>query len=80
MVPGSEESCCNGQKGDLTEDGNNADLLDLTFLVDYIFRGGPQAGCLNAADVNGDNTPSNILDLTFIVDYIFRNGTAPGPC
>ncbi len=79
-VPGPEESCCNGQKGDLTQDGNNGDLLDLTFLVDYIFRGGPQAGCLNAADVNGDNAPSNILDLTLLVDYIFRNGAAPGPC
>ena len=77
-LPG--EICCNGNRGDLNGDGNDANILDLTFLVDYIFRGGPAATCAEEADVNGDDTPSNILDLTFLVDFIFRGGPATGPC
>ena len=75
-----DEICCNGNRGDLNGDGNDANILDLTFLVDYIFRGGPAATCAEEADVNGDDTPSNILDLTFLVDFIFRGGPATGPC
>ncbi len=60
--------------------GADANILDLTFLVDRLFRGGPAAGCPTEADVNSDGTSSNILDLTFLVDRIFRGGPAPGPC
>jgi len=71
---------CTGNRGDLNGDGVDANILDLTFLVDRIFRGGPSAVCDEEADLNSDGTPSNILDLTFLVDFIFRGGTAPGPC
>ncbi len=73
-------SCCVGIRGDVNNDGADANILDLTFLVDRIFRGGPQAVCLDEADVNSDGAPSNILDLTFLVDRIFRGGPAPGGC
>ncbi len=72
--------CCIGTRGDLNSDGNDANILDLTFLVDFIFRGGPPAGCPEEADLNIDGTSANILDLTFLVDFIFRGGPAPGPC
>lgn len=73
-------SCCVGIRGDVNNDGADANILDLTYLVDRIFRGGPPAPCAGEADVNGDGTPSNILDLTYLVDRIFRGGPAPGPC
>ena len=79
--------CCIGNKGDANGDGNDANILDLTFLVDYIFRGSGDPGpCPNESDANGDNVeeqPSklpNILDLTFLVDRIFRGGQPPEPC
>ena len=73
-------SCCVGNRGDVNGDGNDANILDLTYLVDRIFRGGPPAPCLREGDTNGDGNSTNILDLTFLVDRIFRGGPAPGSC
>ena len=72
--------CCVGNRGDVNGDGTDANILDLTYLVDRIFRGGPSAVCDEEADLNSDGTPSNILDLTFLVDRIFRGGVPAGPC
>jgi hypothetical protein len=52
----------------------------LTYTVDRIFRGGPEAECIQEGDVNGDSTSLNILDLTFLVDRIFRGGPVPSDC
>lgn len=73
-------SCCVGIRGDCNNDGNDANILDLNFLVNRIFRGGASAVCLEEADVNSDNTPQNILDLNYLVNRIFRGGPLPGPC
>lgn len=73
-------SCCEGIRGDLNDDGQEATILDLTFLIDDIFRGGPASNCTEEADLNGDGTSSSILDLTFLIDSIFRGGPPPGPC
>ena len=72
--------CCIGTRGDLNGDGDDANILDLTFAVDRIFRGGGPSACPEEGDVNGDGNPHNILDLTFLVDRIFRGGPPPGPC
>ena len=76
----SVTSCCEGNKGDVNGDGTEANMLDLTYLVDFVFRGGLPTFCPDAGDVNGDNAITNIIDLTFMVDYIFRGGVAPGAC
>lgn len=78
--PGVGGGCCVGDRGDVNGDGVNANILDLTYLIDRIFRGGDPAECDGEADLNGDGTPANILDLTFLVDRIFRGGDAPGGC
>jgi choice-of-anchor B domain-containing protein len=80
LQPQAPPSCCVGIRGDLNNDGTDVNVLDLTFCVDRIFRGGPPAVCPQEGDVNSDGTPTNVLDLTFIVDRIFRGGPLPGPC
>ena len=72
--------CCNGNRGDINGDGTDSNILDLTYCVDYIFRGGRRAPCPQESDINSDFNTLNILDLTFIVDFIFRGGQAAGPC
>ena len=74
--------CCVGARGDANGDGGvMPDILDLTYLVDRIFRGGPPVGCPKEGNVNSDGAATpNILDLTFLVDRIFRGGPAPGAC
>ncbi|MCH7948774.1 MAG: hypothetical protein IIC66_13355 [candidate division Zixibacteria bacterium] len=72
--------CCHGLRGDLNSDGNDANILDLTYSVDRIFRGGSPATCLGESDINADGSPLDVLDLTFLVDYIFRGGLAPYKC
>jgi len=74
--------CCDGIRGDANGDGIDANILDLTFVVDYIFRSSGNAGtCLGESDANGDGSIGpNILDLTFLVDRTFRGGPLPGAC
>ncbi len=75
------DCCCRGIRGDVNLDGIDANILDLTHLVDFIFRGsGDPGGCPNESDVNGDGNPANILDLTYLVDFIFRGGSIPPGC
>jgi hypothetical protein len=73
-------SCCIGVRGDYNNDGDDANVLDLTFLIDDIFRGGPAAECDEEADIDADGSPSTIIDLTYLVDLIFRGGPDPEPC
>jgi len=62
-------------KGDANNDGD-INILDLTYMVDYIFRNGPAPDPFLAGDANCDDN-SNILDLTYLVDFIFRGGPIP---
>lgn len=73
--------CCNNTKrGDLNGDGANANILDMTALVNYIFRFGTAPSCKEEADVNADCSPNNIIDLNYLINYIFRLGPAPADC
>ena len=81
LQPTVEFGCCFGSRGDINGDGVDHNILDLTFIIDYIFRGSGDPGdCFEEADFNSDGAGPNILDLTFAVDRIFRGGAAAGSC
>ena len=63
--------------GDINGDGEMQPILELTYLVDRLFRGGPPPPITEAADVNGTGGNADILDLTYMVDFIFRDGPPP---
>ena len=60
-------------EGDINSD-SLTNILDLTFFVDYIFRGGPAPVPFMLGDANCNGTAMQITDLTYLVDYIFRGG------
>ena len=74
--------CCDGLRGNIDNDpeGNNANIIDLTFLVDFIFRGGSAPLCPAEADIDGSGGSGDVVDLTYLVDYIFRSGPGPVSC
>jgi glucose/arabinose dehydrogenase len=73
--------CCEGIRGDLNSDSTEANILDLNFLVNFIFRGSGDPGqCPEESDVDGDGNAANILDLNYMVNRIFRGGPDPQAC
>jgi hypothetical protein len=52
------------------------DLLDLSYIISNIYRGGPQPEPLFSADVNGDGK-INLLDVSYIINYLYRQGSSP---
>ena len=64
--------------GDVNLDGG-ANILDLTTLVDYLFRGGSEPLVPETSDVDNSCGIANIIDLTYYVDFLFRGGPPPLP-
>lgn len=59
-------------------DGSPGVLVsDLTFLVDYLFKGGNSPVPYDTGDVDCENGV-NVADLTYLVNYLFKGG--PSPC
>jgi len=75
-------SCCIGDRGNVDGDDKDAvNVADVTYLVDFIFFGGPEPPCTEEGNVDGDPGESiNIADLTYLVDFIFHGGPPPPSC
>jgi hypothetical protein len=63
--------------GDINGDFGTLNILDLNFLVNYIFRSGPLPSIPETGDLDGAGGNPNILDLNLLVNYIFRSGVKP---
>ena len=61
--------------GDADNDGE-VNVVDVVFLVNYIFADGPPPQPLFAGDANCDGT-INIADGVCLINYIFADGPAP---
>ncbi len=74
------EACCVGMRGNIDNDSEDIiNILDLTYLVDYMFKQGPEIVCIEEADLTLDCV-IDISDLTYIIDYMFRAGPPPPAC
>ena len=62
--------------GDIDFDGQDLNISDLTFFVEYMFASGPPPPFMRAVDVNSSGE-IDVSDLTFMVDYLFAGGPAP---
>lgn len=54
-------------------------VSDLSFMVDYLFKGGVAPDPEEIGDVNCDYEV-NVADLIYLVDFLFKGGPAPDPC
>jgi hypothetical protein len=77
----TDNGCCLGEiRGNVDYDpGDNIDISDLVYLVDYMFTGGPPPPCFEEADMNCDGS-IDISDLVWLVDYMFTGGPPPCRC
>jgi hypothetical protein len=62
--------------GDIDDDGMGPNVADLTYLVTYLFEGGPPPLFIEVANVN-DEGGVNVVDLTYLVEYLFFDGPEP---
>jgi hypothetical protein len=61
--------------GDANADGNTT-IADVVYLVNYLFKSGPEPIPLETGDVNGNNE-ATIADAVYLVIYLFRSGNPP---
>ena len=78
------EGCCIPPiRGDALMDGvagePGIDIADLVYLVNYMFKEGPEPSCPEEADVNAVDG-LDIADLVYLVNYMFKEGPEPLPC
>lgn len=76
-------NCCVGIiRGNINGDpGDGIDVSDVTFLVNYMFKGGSTPPCPDETNVDGaGGSQVNIADLTLLVSYMFKSGPAPAAC
>lgn len=73
--------CCRGIRGNCDGDSSDViDIIDLTYLVAYMFKEGAPPQCSEEADVNGLPAKADILDLTYLVEFMFKGGPPPVKC
>ncbi len=72
--------CCIGTRGNIDGDpGDNCDISDLTYLISFLFGGGPAPVCFDEADIN-DSGGIDISDNTYLIDFLFGGGPPPIAC
>jgi len=54
-------------------------VSDLTWLVAYLFKLGPEPVCPEEGDVDGSGI-ANVSDITHLVGCLFQAGPAPTLC
>lgn len=74
------QSGCIGMRGNVDGIiGDQIDIADLIYVVNYMFNGGPPPPIPEEADVTG-NGHIDIEDLVYLVTYMFSGGPPPVDC
>ncbi len=61
--------------GDANSDGT-VSIFDITYIISYLYLGGPAPEFLASADVNSDGA-INVFDITYLVAYLYLEGPEP---
>jgi Dockerin type I domain len=68
--------CCL-KEGDCNHN-NAVNVGDVSYLIRFLFQGGPAPNCAQEADVNDTNS-INVSDVTALVRFLFGNPSIPFP-
>lgn len=60
--------------GDANSDGVGPDIVDLIYLVFFMFQDGPPPLDMNSVDVDGNGQGPDIADLIHLVYFMFQDG------
>jgi hypothetical protein len=52
------------------------DMLDILYLISYLYKGGPPPSPLAAGDVNTDGK-ADMLDILDLINYLYKGGPEP---
>lgn len=63
-----------GLCGDSNDDGL-VNIFDVTFMIAYLYLGGPPPTNEDMCNVNGDSL-FNIFDVTYLISWLYKGGTA----
>jgi hypothetical protein len=73
-------TCCLGGRGNVNGDAEDlVNVSDLSFLIDFLFRGGISSACPVESDIN-DSGRIDVSDLSLLIDFLFRGGPALPSC
>lgn len=61
--------------GDINTDAR-INILDVTFLIRFLYQGGPPPAEPNLADVDSSGV-INLLDITYLINYLYKGGPEP---
>lgn len=61
--------------GDVNRDGA-IDILDVVYIINYKYKGGPAPDPLESADANNDLS-INILDIVYLINFKYKGGAEP---
>jgi hypothetical protein len=61
--------------GDVNDD-NAVNMLDILYLISYLYKGGPAPVPLESGDANGDGK-TDMLDILHLISYLYKNGKPP---
>ena len=57
----------------------NTDIVDVVYLINYLFRSGPRPCVIKSGDASCDGEV-NVIDIVYLIGYLFKGGPAPGYC
>ncbi len=61
--------------GDMNLD-DQVNLMDITYLINYLYKNGPAPAVENSGDVNSSGV-TNLLDITFLIAFLYKDGPYP---
>jgi hypothetical protein len=74
------QNCCQGITGNVDGDSQEiTDIGDLTYLIVYLYLGGPEPLCPAEANADGEG-PIDIGDLTHLINYLYSGNPTEVMC